>query len=381
MIKNIPASNNELISHIQNLIQKNNGWIGFDTFMNAALYTPGLGYYANDLPKIGKMPSQNPHDMGSDFVTAPEISPVFGELIAAQIAQMLQATQTREIWEFGAGTGALAEQVLRSLTAQGVSWDRYVIVDVSSALQSRQRQRLAAWGERVQWAHTLPPAICGVILGNEVLDAMPVRLIERVRGQWFERGVGLASAGEAPQHPRFQWQSQPSDLRTPCPIEGEHDYLTELHPQAESFIATLAQHLQRGAALFIDYGFEESVYYHPQRSMGTLLCHRQHRVDGDPLSDVGFKDITAHINFTGIALAAQNAGLDILGYTSQAHFLINCGLEKSLDAIPNPLDRAAAARLMHEHEMGELFKVIALGKNAPAIDWLGFSRGDRCYRL
>lgn len=380
-MKNTSQQNIELIQKIQSIIQKQNNWIGFDAFMNAALYTPGLGYYANDLPKIGKMPSQNQNDAGSDFVTAPEISPIFGELIAAQIAQMLEISRTHEIWEFGAGTGALAHQILSALHVRGVRLARYVIVDVSATLQGRQRERLAQWGNVVQWVQELPNEINGVLIGNEVLDAMPVRLIERVAGQWYERGVSVHSQSPQENCPPFQWTSQPTALRPPYEIEGTHDYLTELHPQAEAFIASLAQRVQRGAALFIDYGFEESVYYHPQRSMGTLLCHRQHRVDGDPLSDIGFKDITAHINFTGIALAAQNAGWNIAGYTTQAHFLINCGLAQTLDKIENPFERAAAARLIQEHEMGELFKVIACTKNCENIPLLGFSRGDRTHRL
>lgn len=382
---NHQKQDNPMHHYLVQKIQQSGGWLGFDQFMHHALYAPGLGYYANDLQKIGLMPSQHAADVGSDFVTAPEMSPAFAQLIATQIQQMLHATQTRQIWEFGAGTGALAEGILSSLRERGVELDRYVIVDVSGALQQRQRQRLAAWGGVVQWASQLPETIEGVLLGNEVLDAMPVQLIERVNGQWYERGVGLGAAHEGSGHVPFAWQNRPTPLRPPCIIETfegqQHDYLTELHPQAEAFIATLAQHVRRGAALWIDYGFEQASYYHPQRTSGTLVCHRQHRVDADPLRDVGLKDITAHINFTGIALAAQNAGWDILGYTTQGHFLANCGLAQLLENIPNPLERAAAVRLFHEHEMGELFKVIALGKNAPVIDWLGFSRGDRTHRL
>ena len=267
-----------LQTHVAKAIAEAGGWIGFDRFMALALYTPGLGYYAGDLPKFGAMPAS-----GSDFVTAPELSPVFGRVLARQVREALDATTTDEVWEFGAGSGALA------------------------------------------------------------------------------------------------WADRPTDLRPPVEVEGPHDYLTEIHPQGEAFMRTLAQHLVRGAAFLIDYGFGEDEYYHPQRHMGTLVCHRGHQVDSDPLADVGLKDITAHVNFTAMALAAQDAGLQVLGYTTQAHFLINCGLLSELERLTQA-QRAQAAKLMMEHEMGELFKVLAVGAGAP---WrpMGFAQGDRSHRL
>jgi len=177
----------------------------------------------------------------------------------------------------------------------------------------------------------------------------------------------------------FAWADRPTSLRPPLAIEGKHDYLTEIHTQAEAFVHTLAERLTAGAVFLLDYGFPEREYYHPQRHMGTVMCHRLHRADPDPLSDVGDKDITAHVNFTGIALAAQAAGLQVLGYTSQAHFLINSGLLEPLASAPLP-ERTMAQKLITEHEMGELFKVIALGVGEP---WepLGFARGDRSHTL
>ena len=340
------------------------GWLPFDRFMHLALYAPGLGYYANASRKFGALPAS-----GSDFITAPELSPFFGELLARQVRQALDATGTHEIWEFGAGSGALAAQVLGALD-QRVR--RYTIVDVSGALRARQRERLAAWGERVQWADRLPPAIEGVVLGNEVLDAMPVTLLHRVAGVWHERGVALGEGGA------FVWSDRLTPLRPPVEIAGDHDYLTEIHPQAEGFVRTLAAHLKRGAAFLIDYGFPEAEYYHPQRDMGTLVCHRAHRVDSDPLVEVGAKDITAHVNFTAMALAAQEAGMEVLGYASQGSFLINCGLQGRLETL-GPVERAQAAKMVMEHEMGELFKVLAVG----AGQWepMGFARGDRTHRL
>jgi len=355
-----------LASRIVQGIAAAGGWIGFDDFMARALYTPGLGYYANDLRKLGLMPGS-----GSDFVTAPELSPLFGRALAAQVAQALQHSGTDEVWEFGAGSGALALQLLEAL---GGRVRRYTIVDVSGALRARQQQTLQRFGARVQWAHEWPATLQGVLLGNEVLDAMPVQLLARVQGQWFERGVAVEPGSE-----RFVWQDRPTSLRPPVEIAGTHDYLTEIHPQAEAFMRTLADRLKAGAAFFIDYGFPEAEYYHPQRHMGTVMCHRAHQADADPLREVGLKDITAHVNFTGIALAAQEAGLGVLGYTSQGRFLLNCGLPQLMEQAALP-QRAQAHKLLMEHEMGELFKVIGLCAGDP-WDALGFSAGDRTHTL
>jgi SAM-dependent MidA family methyltransferase len=211
-----------------------------------------------------------------------------------------------------------------------------------------------------------------VVIGNEVLDAMPVQLLVRKHGVWHERGV--VSAGQG-----FDWSDRPTSLRPPIEIAGSHDYLTEIHPQAHAFVRTLADRLQTGLVLLLDYGFPEAEYYHPQRHMGTLMCHQAHRSDPDPLTDPGAKDITTHVNFTGVALAAQEAGLEVLGYTSQGRFLLNCGLADEMQVADLPT-RAQAAKLVMEHEMGELFKVLALGAGDP---WqpLGFAAGDRTHTL
>ena len=354
-----------LAQQIRARIEAAGGWLGFDAFMALALYSPGLGYYANERPKFGSMP-----ESGSDFVTAPEISPAFGRLLAAQVAEALERTGTREVWEFGAGTGALAEQLLGAL---GEQVQRYTIVDLSGSLRQRQRERLAPYADRLHWADALPERMQGVVVGNEVLDAMPVQLLVRKQGEWFERGVACDGDG-------FAWQDRPTALRPPLEIVGPQDYLTEIHAQGEAFVRTLAERLERGAAFFIDYGFGEEEYYHPQRHMGTLVCHRAHRMDDDPLVDLGLKDITAHVNFTGIAVAAQEAGMDLLGYTTQAHFLINCGLLQQLEQMPQGA-RAMAAKLMMEHEMGELFKVIGLSRGVAPWPALGFVQGDRTHRL
>jgi SAM-dependent MidA family methyltransferase len=345
------------------------GWLPFDRFMALALYAPRLGYYANDSRKFGQMPSS-----GSDFVTAPEMSPLFGATLAVQVAEALAVTGTDEVWEFGAGSGALAAQLLQAL---GDKVRRYTIVDLSGTLRERQQQALASFGERVQWASELPESMRGVVVGNEVLDAMPVKLLARVGGAWHERGVALADAGG--DAGPFAWSDRPTELRPPVDIAGEHDYLTEIHPQADAFIRTLADRLRQGAAFFLDYGFPESEYYHPQRHMGTLMCHRGHMADPDPLVDVGAKDITAHVNFTGLALAAQEAGFAVLGYTTQGRFLINCGLVDKL-AQSDLAGRTAGQRLIAEHEMGELFKVIAFHRG-DFWDAVGFRQGDRTRML
>ena len=389
-----------LRQHIAHAIQAAGGWLPFDQFMQLALYAPNMGYYAAQLPKLGMSERD-----GSDFVTAPELSPYFGRALATQVAQVLQATQSDTVHEFGAGTGKLAEQVITALQANHPGLlRRYVIVDISSHLRGVQQARLGVFGDLVDWQFELPAQLAGVVLGNEVLDAMPVKLLQRLGGVWHERGVVLGQKSgsqaaesaqaaienevrkhglprrEAPRNDGlFIWQDALSPLRPPYDIADAHDYLCEIHPQAEGFIATLSERLQRGAMFFIDYGFGEAEYYHAQRYMGTLMCHQGHKADPDPLAAVGLKDITAHINFTSIGVAAQDAGADVLGYTTQGRFLLNCGLLDLLQEASLP-ERAHAQKLIQEHEMGELFKVIALGKNCDA-DLLGFAHGDRMHTL
>ena len=385
---------NPLNAHIAQAIVEAGGWLPFDAFMALALFEPRWGYYAHGSGKLGRMPNADGH-LGqpgqsgdadpahratpprqvatSDFVTAPEMTVVFGQTLALQIREALVQTQTDEIWEFGAGSGALAEQLLHALRASGTQVARYTIVDISGSLRARQQERLCAFAGQVRWVSELPEQLRGVVVGNEVLDAMPVQLLARLNGQWFERGVVRALRGE------LAWGDRPTLLRPPFEVEGSHDYVTEIHPQAEAFIRTVAQRLTQGAAYFIDYGFPEREFYHPQRHMGTVMCHRAHRADADPLADVGHKDITAHVNFTGVALAGQDAGLNVLGYTSQGRFLLNCGLLAVMQTA-SLADRIHAQKLVMEHEMGELFKVIGFCKGE-AWSTLGFAQGDRTHTL
>jgi len=348
------------------------GWLGFERFMELALYAPGLGYYARDARQFGALPSS-----GSDFVTAPELSPLFGHALARQVKQALDATGTDEVWEFGAGSGALAAQLLEAL---GERVKRYVIVDLSGALRARQHETLAACvpahAQRVVWADRLPEqGIAGIVVGNEVLDAMPVVLLHWDGSQWFERGV-------VDEHGRFAWADRPTPLRPPVDAGFVPGTTIEIGRQAQAFVATLAATMRSGAAFLLDYGFPEHEFFHPQRTGGTLMCHHGHMADPDPLVLVGEKDITAHVDFTAVALAGQDAGFEVLGYTSQARFLFNCGLIDDLHGA-DPRTLAAAQKLVNEHEMGELFKVVGFVKQppGPVFDALGFAEGDRSHTL
>ena len=365
-----------MLKRVHKAILAAQGWLPFDQFMAMALYEPGLGYYANQQPKFGTMPQS-----GSDFVTAPELSPLFGAALAQQVAEALKATGTDEVWEFGAGSGALAHQLLSELKRLGCPIKRYNIMDLSSTLKARQQAKLAEFGNQVHWLSQWPDTLQGVVVGNEVLDAMPVKLLNRIQGVWHERGVVVADVATHPDG--LAWEDRPTELKPPLEPLGDHDYLTEIQPQGEAFVASLAERLlaseKGGAAFFMDYGFPESEFFHPERHMGTVMCHQAHKADANPLAAVGLKDITAHVNFTGIALAGQEAGLQVLGYTSQARFLLNLGLAERMSEAPLP-ERAQAMKLISEHEMGELFKVVGF---ATHDHWQaqGFAAGDRSHRL
>jgi SAM-dependent MidA family methyltransferase len=359
-----------LLALIRRQIDAAGGWLPFDRFMASALYAPGLGFYARaDRAIFGAAPQS-----GSDFTTAPEMSALFGAAIAPSLAQALDATGTHELWEFGAGSGTLASQLLAALDDRV---RRYTIVDLSGALRTRQRERLAAFGARVRWVDALPDAFEGVVVGNEVLDAMPVQLLHFDGDAWHERGVTHRDGV-------LVFEDRPTELRPPVAADFLPGTTTELHAQADAFVRTLAERLTRGAAFFIDYGFPDAEFYLPERREGTLMCHRAHRSDSDPLADVGTKDITAHVNFSAIALAAQEAGFDVLGYTSQARFLVNSGALRLVEVARERGDWpevAAMQKLLAEHEMGELFKVLALGKGAAPFAPIGFAAGDRSHRL
>jgi SAM-dependent MidA family methyltransferase len=367
------AHSEKLTALIAREVADAGGWLPFDRYMDLALYAPGLGYYTAGARKLGAASA------GGDFVTAPEISPLFGRALAAQVAQVLEFTAPR-ILEFGAGSGALARDLLAELARLGVAVAEYAIVEVSADLRDRQRARLAAHPQ-VAWLDAPPTGFDGVILANEVLDVMPVRLFVRTDEGVRERGIIVRDGG-------FAFADRAADqtlVAAVCEIEAvvgalPPGYGSEVGPVAAAWAAQLETWLARGVALLIDYGFPRREYYHPQRLMGTLMCHYRHRAHADPLWLPGLNDITAHVDFTAVADAAHAAGLDVLGYTTQAHFLINCGLLDVLQQDHSPARSGEAQRLVSEAEMGELVKVLAVGRGVD-LPLLGFARGDRLHTL
>jgi SAM-dependent MidA family methyltransferase len=381
----LPVPDAEALAHSQQLaamihseIDHAGGWINFAHYMHLALYAPGLGYYSGGAKKFGR---------AGDFVTAPEISPLFAQTLARQAAQVLQLTQG-DILELGAGTGRLAIELLLELHKLEQLPGRYLILEVSAQLCELQRNNLqqalpAALMQRVQWLDELPDAFDGLILGNEVLDALPVHVVKTDAGHGYELGVTCNGQG-------FTWGQQPLSTgqlsEQAAKLSLPAAYTTELCPAATGLIASLSQVLQQGVMLFIDYGFPRREYYHPQRDHGTLMCHYRHYAHDDPFLHPGLQDITAHVDFTAIAEAGVALDMQLLGYCGQAQFLINCDITEILTRV-SPQDMAAyaplvsqAQKLLSPAEMGELFKVIALGKNMPE-QLLGFARGDKRHTL
>ena len=415
----IPVSA-EALTHSQRVsaflhqqIQQAGGWLPFSAWMHHVLYAPGLGYYAAGNTKLAETTSTRTTSLSGDFVTAPQLTPLFGYTLAKQVAEILRLTETLEVLEFGAGSGALANDLLTALSAEGLAV-RYNILEVSADLKQRQQQRLASWGDRVTWLEALPASFSGCVVGNELLDAMPVELfVWSEQGEVFERGVvstgtkGLFDthddtheidpdkATESLLSNGFTFLDKPASRALAELVEARMPnlpgYTSEINRQAEAWIRDLGRWLTRGAALLIDYGFPRHEYYHPQRHRGTLMCHIQHRTHDDVFLAPGLQDITAHVDFTAIAEAAQDSGLTLLGYTSQARFLLNAGLPQLLENYaqqqldtPDPKARAqtyaAVQKLISEAEMGELFKVIALGRGIDS-PLRGFTRSDRSGQL
>ena len=370
------AVSEALTREIARVIAASGGWISFARFMALALYAPGLGYYSAGSTKLGS---------AGDFITAPELSPLFARCLARQLAQILERG-VDDVIEIGAGSGALACDLLLSLERAERLPARYLILEVSADLRERQRGRIAASAphllERVSWLDTLPQNFRGVVVANEVLDAMPANLIRVSDGRIEEVGIVETAEGFA-REPR---PAQGELLAAAAALDLPEGYETEINLAARAFVASVSGALERGAAFFIDYGFPAAEYYHPQRSQGTLMCHYRHRAHGDALAFVGLQDITAHVDFTAIANAALDAGLNVLGYTSQAQFLINCGITDLLAEISPDDTRSYAQRageaqkLLSPAEMGELFKVIAFGRGIDA-PLFGFARGDRMHAL
>ena len=360
------------------------GWISFARYMELALYAPGLGYYSAGSAKLGS---------AGDFVTAPEISSLFGATLATQLADCI-GPALPDILELGAGTGKLAGDVLHELARLDKLPRRYLILELSGDLRERQRLALERCVpqllDRVQWLDTLPQKFCGSVIGNELVDALPVHLVTWSDDGVSERGVALDANGG------FVWAGRPATgvlLATANRIRPSIgvlpsgiDYVSEINLAASALIATLAGTLEQGLILLIDYGFPRHEYYHTQRSAGTLMCHYRHRAHDDPFQFPGLQDITAHVDFTALRDAATVNGLECLGFVNQAQFLINCGITDVLARVPPddvarylPL-AAGAQKLLSPSEMGELFKVIAFGKGiAPPLR--GFATGDMHERL
>ncbi|HEZ0716883.1 TPA: class I SAM-dependent methyltransferase [Neisseria meningitidis] len=358
-------------------IRKHGNWIPFSRFMELVLYAPQYGYYTGGSHKIGN---------DGDFITAPTLTPLFARTLARQLQELLPQT-AGNIYEFGAGTGQLAADLLNNLSN---SINRYYIIEISPELAARQKdliQTLAPQAaQKIVHLSALPETFDGIIIGNEVLDAMPVEIIRKDEGGSFEH-VGVCLEND-----RFTYSARPlhdlqlSALASLYFPKISPPYTSELHPQQYAFIRTLASRLEHGCMIFIDYGFDAAQYYHPQRNQGTLIGHYRHHVIHNPFDFIGLADLTAHVNFTDIAQAGTDAGLDLIGYLPQSHFLLNLGITELLaqtgktDSAAYIREAAAVQKLIDQHEMGELFKVIAFGKNI-GIDWAGFRFGDICHKL
>jgi len=369
--------------HIREQIERSpQGFMPFDQWMELALYAPGLGYYAVGNTKFGGA------SLEGDFTTAPELTPLFGRVLARQIGQILKASNSNDVLEFGAGSGALAASVIPALRELGIE-PRYHILEVSADLRARQQAKLADLNAQIAWLDTTPEHFRGCVLANEVLDAMPVTLFHwEDEETLIEDGVTLSDDGTADAPFRLAGRPAPDALRRLVSdrMPGFPGYRSEINLRGEAWMKQMGAWLDHGAALLIDYGFPQYEYYHPQRAAGTLMCHFRHQAHDQPLILPGLQDITAHVDFTAMANAAHEGGLELLGYTSQARFLMNAGLPGMLGDL-DPSDAQAYGRtvsavqkLVSESEMGELFKVLAVGRGLEA-PLLGFSSGDRRHRL
>jgi len=380
MLAALPSPTPDALAHsaqlcelIRHDIRSQGGWIPFSRFMELALYAPGLGYYTAGAHKFGA---------AGDFITAPELSALFGRTLARQLADIMPSSAPH-ILELGAGSGKLALDILTELAARGTLPESYSILEVSADLRQRQqallREKLPHLAGRVHWLDALPEQFSGAVIGNEVLDALPVHLLHWTESQILERGVSFDGM-------RFIWQDRiPENAALLGIAQNLHttpdDYQSEISLAARGLIASLCERMDTGVMIFIDYGFGAREYYHPQRARGTLMCHYRHHTHDDPFYLPGLQDITAHVDFTAIAETAIDHGAHFLGYTSQAHFLLNNGVTDYLQEV-SPEDVRAYAplsaqlqKLTSPAEMGELFKVIALGKKLDQ-PLAGFLRGD-----
>jgi SAM-dependent MidA family methyltransferase len=348
-----------VLSSLQDEIRRSGGWISFARYMELVLHAPGIGYYTGGAQKIGA---------GGDFVTAPELGSLFGRTLARQLRDL-----SGPVLEFGAGSGALAGALL------GAHAFEYTILETSADLRQRQAARL---GERVRWLERVPERIRGVVIANEVVDAMPVHAVAWREAGIMERGVAFSQG-------KLAWEERPAQgelLEAAQAIGVPVPYESEIGLIARAWMREIAGRLDEGVILVVDYGFPRHEYYHAQRATGTLMCHHRHQAHADPFARPGDEDLTAHVDFTALAEAAVDAGLEVLGYATQAQFLVNCGItevlgEANLDNALHYAPLAAEAqKLLSPAEMGELFKVLAVGRGVPR-PLRGFARGDRAASL
>lgn len=365
----------KMLDAIKLAIQQSGGGLTFQQFMQMALFEPDLGYYRCGTEKFG---------VTGDFITAPESSPLFGQCLARFYQQSGSAGS---ILEVGAGSGRLAVSILEALQENSALPDAYYILELSSELRERQRRILhdaiPGYIDQVIWLDTLPEEFSGLVIANELLDAMPVIRFRIESGKVFEEyvvcdGDELAFAHEPTTNQRLLTRIE--ELRQQTTMSEADTYYSEVNFLAEDWIKSLADRMQSGLVVVVDYGYPRNVYYHAQRHMGTLMCHYQHRAHPDPLLFPGIQDITAHIDFTAMADAALAAGMDVAGFTTQAHFLLNLGLLELLETrqedLPTYLRSSSEVkRLTLPGEMGEGFKVLVLTKNYQT-DVSGFEQND-----
>lgn len=367
-----------LTALVESGIAARGGWMPFADYMQLALYAPGLGYYTGGAAKFGP---------AGDFVTAPSLGPLFAQTLARQVAALLRASAP-SILEFGAGGGELAGVLLAELARLGCPVEQYAILEPGPELRERQRATLArlapGHAAKVTWLDGLPAQFRGVMIANEVVDAMPVHAVAWREEGIFERGVMIADG-------KLAWSERPASgelLAVAGTLGIQPPYASEVALAARGWMRSVAGSLELGALLVIDYGFPAPEFYHPQRSTGTLMCHYRHFAHADPFLYPGLQDITAHVDFSALAAAARTASLDVPGYATQSNFLVNCGITEVLerydpaDAMRFAPQASAAQKLLSPAEMGELFKVLCVARGLSGAQCLmGFARGERSHTL
>ena len=367
----------QLADALRRKIADGGGWISFADYMDFALYDSRFGYYC---AKGGGF-------LRDDFLTAPEISPLFARCIARQAAEILRCVGGA-ILELGAGSGKFAADLIDGLQSENILPTDYFIIEISPRLRAIQQKEFARRAPSIspKWIESPPPNFRGVVIANELLDALPCEIVRQKNMRWEKFGVGWKNNSPIwKEGPCLNAEMQKRLAQFNLP----DNYTTEINPRVESLCRLLAENLQAGAALIFDYGFGRAEYYHPQRHSGTLMCHHRRRANDDPFYIPGEQDITSHVDFTAVAESAQIGGAEILGYVTQANFLVNCGIaefiSERLGESPPSLAQAkltaGAQQLLNPQEMGEMIKAIAFGKDAPPPPLLGFSAGDRRHSL